>query len=673
MRNSKFLTRISALVLSVFSLATLFVGCQPQENEPTDPKDPSYENINTQQVNGYVVKDGVPYYTIVIPDGAGECLRYAAEELHSIVAECTGGYLPIREEGQYLYTSESKVISLGETSILNGYEHGFDYSVLNNDGFYTYTFDKSLFICGANDRGTLYGVYDYVERFLGVRFIASDCTILPKTDTLPLNEMEICSVPDFAYRGALHRAVNRADADQAFYARSRQSHEFISVDEKYGGTISWYDGVNVAHNTLSYAPKEEYFVTDEQKEENADMYYLKDGKPYDLCWTNGLNEDGTIDESMETSTIKAAIKSLKSFIQDEPNIEFYPFGQEDHRDGFCTCENCVLASNKYSASGVIIRFVNRMVEEVQKWVDESEEYRGKTVKVVMFAYLYSIYAPVDYNAETKKYEVKDESVRPNENVWIRIAPLDQNQYYTLFDVGQTKKTYQTLVQQWGDVTENLMTWIYGANYTNYLMYTPTIQKMRRELMEMKKADFDYVFIQLDHSEFNDVQQIMNAYVYCKMLWDCEQDPYVLRDEFITHYFGVAAETVRGIYQFMDEYYLDMETQSGGAFSTNMSSSLYHPVEYLEYLSDECDRAVGQIQNSALTETEKAELQKRVERVKLSPLYLRVLNGANYYVGDEASYNETKRQFHTLCQKLEVLYIGEVVIYSEWQKKYPYVA
>ena len=223
-----------------------------------------------------------------------------------------------------------------------------------------------------------------------------------------------------------------------------------------------------------------------------------------------------------------------------------------------------------------------MIEEVQKWVDNSDEYKGKTVKVVIFAYLYSIYAPVDYNEETQKYEVKDETVSPNENVWIRIAPLDQNLYYSLSDANQSKKTYQTLVKQWGDITDNLMVWIYGSNYQNYWMYTPTIQKIRREFSDMKEAGFDYVFIQLDHSEFNDVQQIMNAYVYCKMMWDCDQDPYALREEFIRYYFGVAAETVKGIYQFMDEYYLESEISSGNAFSRDMTNSLYHPIEYLEY-------------------------------------------------------------------------------------------
>lgn len=671
MEKSKFLTKLCALGLSVLSIVTVFVGCVKEVEKPESSQENSDVHIDETKINGYVVKDGTPYYTIIIPDGASECLRYAADELHSIVAECTGAYLPIREAGQYLYSSESKVISLGQTTILNSYDHGFDYETLNGDGFYIKTFDNSLFVCGASDRGTLYGVYDYVERFLGVKFIASDCTIMPKTDTLALNEMEIRSVPDFTYRGVLTRAVNRVDADRVFYARSRQSHEFIEVDEKYGGTISWYDGVNVAHNTLSYVPKEEYFSTDKQREENADMYYLKNGEPYDLCWTNGLTEDGEIDESMETSTIKAAIESLKQYIQGAPEIEYYPFGQEDHRDGFCTCDTCILMSAKYTTSGVIIRFVNRMIEEVQKWVDSSDEYKGKTVKVVIFAYLYSIYAPVDYNTETEKYEVKDESVKPNENVWIRIAPLDQNQYYTLSDERQVKK-YQSLVKKWGDITENLMTWIYGANYQSFWTYTPTIQKIRRELMEMKEADFDYVFIQLEQSEFNDVQQIMNSYVYCRMLWDCEQDPYALREEFIRYYFGEAAETVKGVYQFMDEYYLQNELSFGGEFSIDMNNSLYHPIEYLEYLSNECDRAIAQIQTSDLSAEEKNEYQKRIERVKLTPLYMRVINGMKYYVGNEKAYNTVKKEFHELCEKLNVIYIGEVILYSEWKKAYSYV-
>ncbi len=669
----KLLTKLCAFALCFVSLATLACCGEDSKKKPTndDNKAESSETVDTDKVKGYIVRNGAPNYTVIIPDGASECIRYAADELHDIVAECTGAYLPIREEGQYLYSSASQVISLGQTSILDSYDHGFDYDVLNGDGFYLQTFDKSLFVAGETDRSVLYGVYEFVERFLGVKFLYYDFTVYPKTETLPLYEMEIKSIPDFRYRGALIRAGNRGDADRTFYARTRQSHEFIDVDEKYGGSISWYDGVNVAHNTLSYVPKAEYFSTAEQQKDNAEMYYLKNGEPYDLCWTNGITEDGKIDESKKTSTLKAAIESLKRFIQDEPETEFYPMGQEDNRDGFCTCQSCVTSAAKYTAAGTIIRFVNCMIEEVQKWVDSVDAYRGKTVKMVIFAYMYSLYAPVEYDEKAEVYRPIDESVVPNENVWIRIAPLDQNMYYALSDEGQSKKM-NSIVRQWGDITDNLMTWIYGSNFHNYWSYHPTIQKIRRELTDMRKAGFDYVFIQLDHSEFNDVQQIMNAYVYMKMLWDCDRDPYALRAEFIHYYFGPAEQIVRGVYEFMDEYYLEMEKSSGGAFSLDTMNSLYHPIEYLEYLSDECDRAIETVWASDLTVEEKETYQIHIERVKLTPLFMRVTHGAKYYAGNEQANNAVRKEFQLLCDKLNVIYMAEVVGYSEWKKSFPYV-
>lgn len=615
-----------------------------------------------------IVEQGKSEYAVLIPVGASECNRFAAEEFVEIVESCTGLKLPLIEEDG-LDTADGKFISIGKTK---AFEQRFPLCVgedLNGDGFYLKTAGQALFICGAKDRGTLYGAYEFVERALGVRFVASDCTVLPKAETLPLYALDEACAPDFKYRGVLIRATQRKDADLRFYARSRQSHEFNWITEKYGGSIAWFKGVNVVHNTLEYVPKGKYFATEEQRQKNADMYFLKDGEPYEICWTNGLTDDGEIDESVETSAVKAAIQSLKEFIKSDPTAEYFPFGQEDYNDGFCTCPRCQAAKEKYTAAGTVLRFVNRMTEETQKWLDESE-YKGKKVKLVVFSYQYTRYAPVVLNEETGNYQPIHPSVKPNEYVWLRMAPLGANQYYALSEERQTVEWSRTYLKKWADITDRLMIWFYGCDYHNFLMYTPTIQKMKRELADLKKIRVEYAFMQLDQQEANDVSQIMNHYAYARMMWDVERDPYELRKEFIRHYFGAGAATVQAVYEFMDEYYLQNELHSNQRFSLWTLESVYHPKRYLEYILLECDKAIAAIKEDDCSAEEKELYIRHVEQVKLTPLYILVRDGEKYYVGDIFGEVERRKQFRFLCEKLGVDTIGEKIPYKKWIEKYP---
>lgn len=654
-----------SFVLCAATLTGAF-GCGgvPEETEKTEPE------IDYGVVLGEIVADRKSDYTVVVPEDYTACEMYAAEELQSILAQSTGIYLPIRSENQTLYNAEKKIISIGHTEILDRYPHGFDYTSLNGDGFYIKTFDKSLFISGAIDRGTLYGVYEFVERMLGVRFFAEDCTYIPEYSEIKLYKTNIKEVPAFQYRAALQRSIFRTDADRVLYARMRNTHEFITIDEKYGGQISWYAG-SENHNTMKYVPLDKYYATPEQKEQNRDMYVFNGDTPYDICWTNGLLEDGTVDQTREVSTIKAAIESLESFVADRPDCEFYMLGQMDFKTA-CTCRDCQESIRKYGQSGTIIRFANRLMKEVQAWIDEQPEYRGKTLNLVIFSYLYSSDAPVRYNDETKAFEPFDLSVVPDENMWIKLAPFNADRYHSLEDPDQVNKTFASYLDQWQAVTDNLMAWTYGAQYSHYFFYHPTVQKVKKEFTEFRDAGVTYMMEQLCTTERNSVQSTMDLYVMSKMLWDPDRDPYALRKEFVEHYVGAAGEEILSALEFMDEYYYQNQLETNGAFMySGQIDAKYHPIEYLEQVYDMMEKGAADIRAADLTDAEKDVYLKRVKKYKLIPLYMMLINRDVYFRDDPERYNGVTREFFAICDELGVEEYGETYSLESLKGKYPF--
>lgn len=612
-----------------------------------------------------IVRNGKSDYTIVLPQNAGECLNYAAEELQSFIEQSTGAILPISVEDCINYTSQSCIISLGNTVIRSDHNLESDFESLNGDGFYLQTADSSLFICGAIDRGTLYGVYEFLERALKIKFYAADCTVVPKTTELKLNAMNIKQVPAFKYRAALQRSIYREDADKAYYARSRSSHDFIKIEERYGGQISWYTNRNNAHSSMLYVPKEKYFSTPEQMTENRYMYMFLEGndQPSDICMTNGLTSDGKIDWSKKVSTIKSAIEVLKSFILDDPTAEYYMFGQMDHTT-HCKCEKCAELTKKYNFSGIIIRFVNALVEEVQKWADMQPQLTGKQINVVTFAYLYSEAPPTIIDTATGKYQPIDDTVKPHKNLVIRFAPFRLDKYYAMDDPLQHNDKSLNNLEGWRDICGRLMVWDYGCNFSEYYTYCPVLRRVKSDIKRYKNAGAFYYMMQLCATEFNEFQTDIRGYVLRKLMWDTDLEPLALRTEFIKGYYGPVADNVNAVINAMDKLYEDNQQKLNGRFFfESLTNPCYNPLSFWEEILKILD-------NGIIKADKNIEYVKRLNRVKLVPLYVMLVNRDTYFTSDALRHRFITEEFFALCEQLNVVEYGEGLKIQKLCEKYP---
>ena len=151
-----------------------------------------------------IVGNGQAFYSIIYPKNASGCNKFAAEELQNFIEKCTGVKLPIQTDEASL---NGAWISVGNTRQYQALNYSFDFRSLNGDGFFIKGIKGNIYINADYERGLLFGVYDFLERYLGVRFIARDTTILPKTDCLEIETPDIVSVPDFRMRGYLESAM----------------------------------------------------------------------------------------------------------------------------------------------------------------------------------------------------------------------------------------------------------------------------------------------------------------------------------------------------------------------------------------------------------------------------------------------------------------------------------
>lgn len=176
-------------------------------------------------------------YNIYQADEASECLNFAAQELSSYIEQAAGIHLEIvrSADGQ-------KVIELNVDETLEA-----------EDAFAIKTSGGKLTITGGSERGCLYGVYEFLESYIGWRFLTVDCEVLmPEADTVEIADgIEDVQIPIFGDRGiytytAYYGYWNDAEeAQQDYWAKRRLNRE--NLPDRVGGAKIWSNGRTVPY------------------------------------------------------------------------------------------------------------------------------------------------------------------------------------------------------------------------------------------------------------------------------------------------------------------------------------------------------------------------------------------------------------------------------------------
>ena len=168
------------------------------------------------------VKDGKVNFEIIVPEEAGGVAKFAASEMTALMGRAFKSKIQISTHptGKFKYT-----IVLGDCAAAR--KAGLDVKKLPRDGFYMRSVGNTLYIAGYDDkkidvptqikkpnwphrdmdfnRGTLFGVYDFLERFCGMRFyLPTDLgTIIPERKELSVPVVDIFDRPDCPVRCTL--------------------------------------------------------------------------------------------------------------------------------------------------------------------------------------------------------------------------------------------------------------------------------------------------------------------------------------------------------------------------------------------------------------------------------------------------------------------------------------
>ena len=438
-------------------------------------------------------------YHIVHSKESTECERYACSELQKYLYQSLNYPVPIFSD---------KCQKRGP-EILIGNARNNNYTKLlegkTKEAFLIKEEDENIIITGNSPRAILYGVYKFLEEFIGFRCFTKDCETYEKLEELKIKKhYEL--IQDFSFE---YREVYFRDAfDGDFASKNMLNSNMAFLADKHGNKVKWF---NFHHSFSDLLNPNEYFDT------HPEYFSLVDGKRQkehtELCLSN---ED----------VYKIALEKVRKWIIDNPECDVFSVAQDEWMGHFikmaCECDECKkIDEENNSQSGSIITFVNKIAEVIKK------EFPNKLIHT--FAYQYSRKTPT--------------KVIPNDNVIVRLCNIECSWSRSIEESkekdphSESAKFYEDLLN-WSKITKRLYIWDYAVNFRNYLLPFPNLRTIDKNIKLYKKLKVQGVLMQgnFSHGGGGYLDEL-KSYVTARLLRDDSEELDVLIKEFCDNYYG----------------------------------------------------------------------------------------------------------------------------------------
>ena len=514
---------------------------------------------------------------------------YAAQEFQHNFHQTTGILLPI-QKGSH---AAAQQVYIGPSEALRRSSLGFtmDREYAAEELRIVIT-AKNIAILGGRPRGTLYGVYTFVEDYLGIRFLTAQVTHTPLVSTAhKLPDMDRSYTPPFAYR---HYAKNEVSKDPAFAARRRQNtaSQYAPKNQRMGPHLGGeaHGGVFLHNNFLFQLPFRDH----------PECYALIDGQrsPLQPCLTHPL---------VHRTVTAQLLQNIDGFA---PGTTI-PLAQNDN-GGVCNCTRCITVQREGDAleeipvvdkplgvdpkkvrngppSAVILDFVNRVAADIAK--------QRPDLWVGTEAYAFSMMPP--------------RKTRALSNVKVQVATYHCSILYGLNDPRSPDNVvFGKYLAGWRKACDHLLIWHYDMNPREYWLPFPNLRAQPANFRTFARSNGRGIFMQgcAENTELSDLR----VYVMTALIWDPSRDIDPLIDEFLTLYYQQAAPPIR---RWIDLFH-DQAIASGKMSNINSPARGYG-----------LDAPLGEkgmrLFEQAMKLADTPELKRRVEKISVTALRLAV--------------------------------------------------
>lgn len=518
-----------------------------------------------------IAENSVARAVIVTVAGADPSVQYAASELAGFLGRVTGATFQI--VGQASTTRANLFVGPDAARLA---DPAFTTQDLGEDGIVVRSIGDDLIIAGGAPRGTLYAVYDFLERYAGVRWWTATESTIPDRPTLVVGDVDVRHVPAITYRETDYAGALDGD----FAARSRLNGQYQLVEARHGGRALSFvaTGKHYVHTFWTYLPPETYFAA------HPEWYAVVDGQPN----ARGLNLTSVPMRQTFTANVR-------SFLTASPHATILDISYID--DGVTSQDpaSAAIIAAEGSPMGLLLRFVNAIAEELEP------EFPQVTFSTL--AYQDTVTPP--------------RITTPRRNVLVRLSDIASS-----FSVPLDHPRNQAFADDlaaWSVLTDRLHVWDYVANFTFPDLPHPNLRVLGPNLRFLTDHGVTGVF---EEAAPGRELAELRAWVLAKLMWDPGLDGATLIETFVEGYYGPAAGHVLA--------YLDLMHDAVATSGDYLGLSSPPTADFLA--PSTLEAAWAHMEAAASAVQGDAALSARVQRVQASVLNAMELRGI---VGDLA--------------------------------------
>jgi hypothetical protein len=418
-------------------------------------------------------------YTVLTPDSNAK-IRNAAKELQKYLDKIFTKPLDIENNNNL--TAVEFILIKKDSLYAKKLSFYKEIDSLKDDGFIIKYSNNKIFIVGSNDRAIFYGVYHFLEKYLGCKFLTKDFEYIPRLNKIILHNIYDKEIPSFIYR--------------EFFSDESDTLEFATKCRLNG--------------RLGHRNYDEY----------KDNYFPSGKAIYNQFVSSELIDDdsytcnGQYDFSIDKVS-KIALKSTKEKLS-KIDIKSNDYILLEHEDRDSYCSNGL--SHNDTAGKYFLRYSSYIAQNL------------KDINVLYQAYQWSRKAPKNI----KKLP---------ENLTIFFSPIEAD-FSKKLNSNVNNEIYEDLIE-WDKFGNDIFIWHYVTNFGAYFQPNPNIYALDKDIkLFLSLKHVKGIFLQSSYGTFGGELSDLRTWVFSKLLWNAKRDLNQLIKEFCDLYYGKASRDVQ---------------------------------------------------------------------------------------------------------------------------------
>lgn len=577
-----------------------------------------------------LVEDGVAKAVVVTADNPNPIVNLAVEELIDHIYSSTNVMLEIITESDLPKTEAATRIFIGENKV--SHSVGIDVMQLKPDAYYLRTIGTEIFLLGREDNnnynersgrnGTLYGVYDFLEKTIGVKWLwpGELGRHVPKHRTIIIPSLDEIVEPKLEWREFRIRHIDRqlrkpdpkierlgftrgglkeyARELRVFLRRHRVGHSTPKVwvthnklyKRQFNKHPDWFSldkkGRRVGPTLEVTNPGLQKYFAEKNPDKHPDQPHIMIGEADDSFYS----------------------RSPESMAWDEP----LPAGWNNwkHR----------VTSNRYARFAAAVR-------------DKARDFRqSEDFLVTTFIYMSYLHPPT--------IDIDLQGVHGSFCPWFQ----GYSPWYPM-----SEKEHNRIMDAWLGWSKTGIEMAYRPNYLlgGYVMpHLSTWQagEMFQYAVEHGMRGFDFDSLWAHWSAKGPM-----LYMHMRLGWDPSLTIDDAREEYFTA-FGPAAAVVEEYFDYWENYSATKARRGGVKYRSAELAARFYPENAFEHAYSLIALAENQVKNHddpVLLERVRF-LKLGLDQARLAAEFVSTLNAGKYTpVNDLASFNKSKRALERL--------------------------